>query len=76
MKPNKSTMIVGNLEFCSLIEQITKGMLETESAHTHASYFFANSNFSRHFFFIRMDCNRICNFESQQGDGASLTEAF
>lgn len=39
MKPNKSTMIVGNLEFCSLIEQITKGMLETESAHTHASYF-------------------------------------
>lgn len=50
MKPNKSAMIVGNLEFCSLIEQITKGMLETENAHTHASYFFANSNFSRHFF--------------------------
>ena len=27
-------------------------------------------------FLIRMDCNRICNFGSQQGDGASLTEAF
>lgn len=52
MKPNKSTMIVGNLEFCSLIEQITKGMLETENAHTHASYFFANGNFSRHFFLL------------------------
>ena len=50
-------------------------MLETENAHTHASYFFANTILVD-IFLIRMDCNRICNFGSQQGDGASSTEAF
>lgn len=67
MKPNKSTMIVGNLEFCSLIEQITKGMLETENAHAHARFFLPIAILVD-IFLIRMDCNRICNFGSQQGD--------